>query len=50
MEAFKSMGIILDPLAINKLILIESDTSKPLLGLSPARYEDILRSVVYIGE
>ncbi|KAI1810887.1 putative polyketide synthase [Poronia punctata] len=48
MDAFKAMGIELDPAALKKLIVVESDTSQPFLGLSDEEYEEMLHSVGYI--
>ncbi|KAI1288309.1 putative polyketide synthase [Xylaria venustula] len=49
MESFSSKGISLDAVLLRKLTIIETDLSKPLLGLSSDLYNEILTSVIYIS-
>ncbi|KAH8799818.1 putative polyketide synthase [Xylogone sp. PMI_703] len=48
LQALESRGIHLDEQALSKLKVLESDTSKPLLGLSEDKYEVLLARVSHI--
>lgn len=47
-EAFLSKGIFLTPEALSKLVVIETDTHKPLLGLQRGEYDRLVRDVSHI--
>ncbi|QGA18697.1 hypothetical protein EYB26_006382 [Talaromyces marneffei] len=47
-EALLSKGISLTPAAMSKLVVIETDTHKPLLGLQRGEYDRLVRDVSHI--
>jgi thioester reductase-like protein len=47
-EAMKSRGIQLEPEAISKLKVLQSDTSKPMVGLPSGEYEYLVSNVTHI--
>jgi acyl transferase domain-containing protein/nucleoside-diphosphate-sugar epimerase/acyl carrier protein/SAM-dependent methyltransferase len=47
-EALLSKGIFLNPEALAKLVVIETDTHKPLLGLQRGEYDRLVREVSHI--
>ncbi|XXH01490.1 hypothetical protein Hte_007850 [Hypoxylon texense] len=47
-QALESRGIHLDSASLSKLKVFETDTSKPLLGLSQDQYDSIVKSVTHI--
>lgn len=47
-QALKSRGIHLSPMASSKLRVFQTDTSKPILGLSQSEYEYICSHVTHI--
>ncbi|KAJ5456730.1 Type I Iterative Polyketide synthase (PKS) [Penicillium desertorum] len=47
-KALKSRGINLDPTALAKLTVLETDLSKPLLGLSTVDYDRVVRETTHI--
>ncbi|KAI2602598.1 putative polyketide synthase [Hypoxylon sp. NC1633] len=47
-EALESKGIIPDAFSLSKLKVIETDASKPFLGLPEDQYESLLNSVTHI--
>lgn len=47
-EAFNTRGIHLEPELAAKLSILQTDTSKPWLGLPPAVYDDLVHSVTHI--
>ncbi|KUI60245.1 Conidial yellow pigment biosynthesis polyketide synthase [Cytospora mali] len=47
-QALKSRGIELNPEALSKLQVLQTDTSKPKLGLLTKEYDDLVSSVTHI--
>ena len=47
-QALESKGIYLDPSAISKLEVYDTDTTKPLLGLTNVKYLKLANSVTHI--
>ncbi|KAJ5634594.1 type I iterative polyketide synthase [Penicillium herquei] len=47
-ESLQMRGISLDPTSLSKLKVIETDTSKPNLGLSPDNYQYLIQNVTEI--
>ena len=47
-QALESKGIFLDSTALSKLEVFETDTAKPMLGLSSVRYTKLINSVTHI--
>ena len=47
-DALRSRGIQLDPAELSKLTVVETDTSKPQLGVSDAEYEWLVHDVTHI--
>lgn len=47
-QAFEMRGISLDPTSMAKLKVIETDTSKPRLGLSSENYQYLVQTITHI--
>ncbi|RHZ67843.1 hypothetical protein CDV55_101318 [Aspergillus turcosus] len=47
-QALESRGLHLDSTALSKLEVLETDTTKPMLGLSSAQYSHLTTSVTHI--
>jgi nucleoside-diphosphate-sugar epimerase len=47
-QSLKLKGISLDPSALSKITVYQTDTAKPRLGLRSSDYEDLARNIVYI--
>ena len=47
-ESLKSKGISLDSTSMSKLKVLETDTSRPMLGLSTDTYNDLVNTVTHL--
>ena len=47
-QTFETRGISLDAVAMSKLKVFETDTSKPMLGLTPEKYDYLAQTVTHI--
>lgn len=48
LKSLETRGITLDSKSLSKLQVVETDTSKPMLGLSPDKYQDLVSNVTHI--